>query len=53
MPDWSFDGFLATLRRAMELYPTGEWDAMVANCRRAVEKELNWEAQFSKLAPFL
>lgn len=53
MPDWSFESFEASLRRAMELYATPEWDAMVNHCRRAVEKELNWEAQFEKLTPFL
>lgn len=53
MPDWNFDTFVATLRRAMDLYQTGAWTEMVANCRRAVEAELNWEAQFAKLQPYL
>ncbi len=53
LPDWSFEAFVAVLHRAMDLYPTRAWEAMVANCRRAVERELNWEAQFEKVTPYL
>lgn len=53
LPDWSFEAFVAGLNRAMALYSTGAWDAMVANCRKAVDRELNWEAQFEKAMPYL
>lgn len=53
LADWSFDAFVSGLRRAMDLYPTAAWQKMVANCSRAVERELNWDAQFNKVLPYL
>ncbi len=53
MPDWSFDTFVNSLRRALDAYGSAEWQAMVEACRRAVRAELNWEAQFAKLKPYL
>lgn len=53
LPDWSFDAFVAGLRRAVDLHDSPAWDAMVDNCRRAVEAEIHWEAQFQKLVPYL
>ncbi|MGH9721183.1 MAG: glycosyltransferase [Bryobacteraceae bacterium] len=49
MPDWSFAGFEQSVRRAMDIWKSGEWDELVQGCHRAVQEELNWEAQFSKL----
>ncbi|MBL8227297.1 MAG: glycosyltransferase [Bryobacterales bacterium] len=49
MPDWSYDAFAATLRKALDLYGTEQWREMVCNCERAVEAELTWDAQFDKL----
>ncbi len=49
MPDWSFDGFCATLERALRLYRSERWDEMAAGCGRAVKQELSWERQFEKL----
>ncbi len=53
LPDWSFEAFVAALRRAIDLYPTRAWETMVANCQKAVERELNWETQFEKVTPYL
>jgi hypothetical protein len=53
MHDWSFEALHKTLRKAMDLYGSSDWDAMVANCARAVDSELTWEAQFDKVKPFL
>lgn len=49
MPDWSYEAFLTTLRKALDLYGTAAWQQMVENCRRAVETELTWDAQFDKM----
>ncbi|MCS7027092.1 MAG: glycosyltransferase [Bryobacteraceae bacterium] len=49
MPDWSYEAFVATLRKALDLYGTDSWLEMVRNCQRAVAAELNWEFQFDKL----
>jgi hypothetical protein len=49
MPDWSFEGFHAALAKALRLYETEAWPRMVDGCRRAAERELNWDAQFEKL----
>lgn len=53
MADWSFDTFVSALRRALDAYGGAEWQAMVKACGRAVESELNWEAQFEKVKPYL
>jgi hypothetical protein len=50
MPDWSYEGFLSTLKRAMRLRGTEAWKRMAANCARAARLELNWETQFAKVA---
>ena len=53
MDDWSFDAFRHAIHRALALYETDVWDRMVANCARAARLELNWDAQFQKLLPYL
>jgi hypothetical protein len=53
MEDWSFASFRQTLRRAMAIQRSQEWESLVAGCRRATELELNWDAQFRKLIPYL
>lgn len=53
MKDWSFAAFREALEQALALFGTPAYEQMVANCRRAVEHELNWDAQFAKLRPHL
>jgi hypothetical protein len=53
MPDWSFDAFVSTLHKAMDLYGSQPWLEMVENCARAVDAELTWDAQFDKLKAYL
>lgn len=53
MPDWSFEGFQQALQRATANRGSDEWQSMVDGCRRATEQELNWDAQFRKLIPYL
>lgn len=53
MADWSFDTFLSTMRKALDLYGSEQWHWMVQGCARAVEAELNWDAQFEKVQPYL
>ena len=49
MKDWTFESFREAVSQALDLFGTEEYGRMVENCRRAVEEELNWEAQFAKL----
>lgn len=49
MSDWSDTALLAGLDRALSLYRTNQWDAMVSKCQAAFVEELNWERQFEKL----
>lgn len=53
MDDWGFPAFLKAVKRARSLFGTSEYDRMVAGCGRAVEREVNWPAQFEKLTPRL
>ncbi|MBI4902063.1 MAG: glycosyltransferase [Acidobacteria bacterium] len=53
LPDWSFSGFQDSIRRSLEYWKNGRWDAMLHGCRTAVEQELSWDTQFAKLRPFL
>lgn len=53
MDDWGFPAFLAAVKRARSLFGTSEYDRLVAGCGRAVEREVNWPAQFEKLVPLL
>ena len=53
MDDWSLPAFAAALREAMDLSPTAAYARMVADCRRAVAAELNWDAQFAKVRRLL
>jgi hypothetical protein len=53
LEDWSFDSFHAGLRRALRDAGTPRWQAMVDACRRAVQIELTWDAQFDKLKAHL
>jgi hypothetical protein len=49
LKDWSEPALVAGLDRAMRVYVTGEWEAMVDRCEMAFQQELNWEHQFEKL----
>lgn len=53
MDDWSYESFYRALRRALRLYGTPDYGAMVENCRIAVDEELNWEHQFEAVRPYL
>ena len=53
MEDWSFEAFHSAVQRAGAIFGTPEYDRMVAGCRRAVECELNWPAQFQKVKRLL
>jgi glycosyltransferase involved in cell wall biosynthesis len=53
MQDWSFPSFQAAVTRAMRLFGTPRYAEMVANCRKAVQEELNWETQFNKVKRLL
>ncbi|HUQ94583.1 MAG TPA: hypothetical protein VM120_23075 [Bryobacteraceae bacterium] len=53
MADWSFETFLASLRRAMDAYGSPTWRQMVDGCARAVNAELTWDAQFDKVRMYL
>jgi glycosyltransferase involved in cell wall biosynthesis len=53
MPDWGFDAFHDTIQKALRIYETDAWDEMVAQCARAAKADLNWDAQFEKLLPYL
>lgn len=53
LADWSFDAFLAALRKAMDLYGRDAWRQMVDGCTRAVQSEVNWDTQFEKIKPYL
>jgi hypothetical protein len=47
--DWSESALVSGLERAMRVYGTSEWEAMVERCEMAFRQELNWEHQFEKL----
>jgi hypothetical protein len=51
--DWSINSLASAFREARDLMGTAKYDAMVAGCRDAVETEINWDAQFDRLAPKL
>lgn len=51
MDSWDLSAFLSAIDRALMLYPTRAYVQMVENCRIAAERELNWDAQFTKLVP--
>lgn len=53
MDDWSYEAFAGALRKAMRIHSTPAWVEMVEGCRRAVARELHWEAQFARLRPYL
>jgi glycosyltransferase involved in cell wall biosynthesis len=53
IPDWSYESFCGTIKKAVSCYNTGRYKLLVDNCRKAVEAELNWEAQMEKVKPFL
>lgn len=53
MDDWSFSSFRAAVRKAMKTWRTPAYAQMVENCKRATAEELNWDAQFEKVKPFL
>jgi hypothetical protein len=49
MENWSFEAFRDAVEQAMLVFGTPEYDRMVEGCRRAVECEVNWPAQFQKV----
>jgi hypothetical protein len=53
MKDWSFECFREALQYALQMFGTDRYGEMVENCRRAVEQELNWDAQFAKIKRLL
>jgi len=53
MEDWSLGSFLEAVDTGLRIYGTSCYREMVENCRLAAERELNWQAQFSKLKPHL
>lgn len=53
MDNWSLNAFVAAVRRARDLFGSPDYDRMVENCRAATEVELNWPAQFGKVAKHL
>ena len=53
MKDWSYDSFLDCLNKAKESIENGSYSVLVDNCILAFKKELNWDAQFKKIAAFL
>jgi hypothetical protein len=53
MQDWSYRAFCRALDEAIRIRNTPRYRELVANCRRASERELNWDVQFEKLIPLL
>lgn len=53
MRDWSFTAFCDALESALLIRGTARYRELVRNCLHAHRKELNWEAQFAKVTPFL
>ena len=49
MADWSYEAFRQTVEEAIAVFGTPHYGEMVANCRRAVEAELQWDHQFAKV----
>lgn len=45
MEDWSREAFVAAARRAMDLFGTDAYDALVERCHEASAGGLNWKAQ--------
>jgi len=50
MDDWSRDAFIAAARRAMDMFGTDAYAAMVSRCADAREHGINWPAQSRGLA---
>lgn len=53
LDDWTLDAFLRGVRQALRIFGTPRYEELVANCRTAVERELNWDCQFAKIRPLL
>jgi glycosyltransferase involved in cell wall biosynthesis len=53
MDAWTPEAFRRAAGTALELCRTASYDELVAGCRRACERELNWATQFGKLAGVL
>lgn len=53
MRDWSFEAFRSAIRTAVKILDTPRYSELVENCRRAVRREISWEAQFAKVAHHL
>ena len=53
LDDWSLDAFLRGTKHALDLFGTPRYDELVANCRLAAERELNWDVQFEKIRSVL
>lgn len=52
MEDWTLTAFSAAIDDALKIYQTrhDRYTELVENCRRAYSAELNWQAQFEKIA---
>lgn len=54
MPDWELPTFLETLKRALGIFGTPEYDRMVEGCVQAMRQECDWNTQFQrKIVPHL
>ncbi len=55
MMDWKEDTFVYTVRDCMRIFreEPDTYATYVAACESATAQELNWEAQFARLVPFL
>lgn len=53
LENWDLSSYRAGLKKMLQLAATPAWERMVDNCRHAVERELNWDAQFAKVRAHL
>lgn len=53
MNDWSYDSFCDAMLLAEGIYGTPRYSEMVANCRKAVLKELHFERQMKYVEKYL
>lgn len=50
---WGIEDFIAALKKCHALYGTEEYAKMTAGCRKAMERECDWETQFRAFAETL
>lgn len=53
MADWTFESFLQAIEDGLRMRGSDLYEEMVSNCQRATMQELNWNAQFDRIKPFL